>query len=130
MFNALVRSKPVLEFASLLASGYLRLVRATNRFTVEPPGFLDAIAAELPVIVAMWHGQHFHDPLCLAAWRQDRGADLPSQGRRIKRARAAQARGEGGARFGRAGREDAAAWWSDGAPRPSSAPSREAKRSS
>ena len=31
----------------------------TNRFVQEPPGFIDAIAPELPVIVAMWHGQHF-----------------------------------------------------------------------
>ncbi|MCW6507138.1 lysophospholipid acyltransferase family protein [Lichenifustis flavocetrariae] len=54
-----MQSAPVLEGASLLVSGYLRLVRATNRFVQEPAGFLDNIAPELPVIVAMWHGQHF-----------------------------------------------------------------------
>lgn len=59
MFDALARSRPVLEIASFAASRYLRLVRATNRFTVEPPNFLERIAPELPVIVAMWHGQHF-----------------------------------------------------------------------
>lgn len=59
MFNALLRAKPVLDVASVLVSGYLRIVRATNRFSLEPPGFLDTIATDLPVIVAMWHGQHF-----------------------------------------------------------------------
>src|ERR1700712_3816671 len=59
MIDAIRRSRPLLRFASLLASHYLRLVRATNRFVVDPPGFLDRIAPELPVIVAMWHGQHF-----------------------------------------------------------------------
>jgi lysophospholipid acyltransferase (LPLAT)-like uncharacterized protein len=59
MFEGLVRSKPVLEGASWLLSGYLRWVQVTNRFVHEPAGFLDAIAPELPVIVAMWHGQHF-----------------------------------------------------------------------
>ena len=42
-----------------LASAYLGLVRRTNRFTLEPPGFVAEIAPELPAIVAMWHGQHF-----------------------------------------------------------------------
>ncbi len=49
----------MLETAGALASGYLRLVHRTNRFIQEPPGFIDAIAPELPAIVAMWHGQHF-----------------------------------------------------------------------
>ena len=34
-------------------------MRRTNRFVQEPPGFVEAIAPELPAIVAMWHGQHF-----------------------------------------------------------------------
>jgi lysophospholipid acyltransferase (LPLAT)-like uncharacterized protein len=59
MLHALVRSRPVLSVASRLASQYLSFVRATNRFALEPPAFIDAIAPELPVIVAMWHGQHF-----------------------------------------------------------------------
>ena len=41
-----------------LAAGYLRLVRGTNRFTVEP-GDADARLDALgPFIAAMWHGQH------------------------------------------------------------------------
>jgi lysophospholipid acyltransferase (LPLAT)-like uncharacterized protein len=37
---------------------YLRLVAATNRLTIEPHDFYEQIAGDLPVIVAMWHGQH------------------------------------------------------------------------
>lgn len=59
MLRAILRSKPVLGIASVLASRYLRFVQATNSFVQEPPGFLEDIKAELPVIVAMWHGQHF-----------------------------------------------------------------------
>ncbi len=53
------RSRIVQEIAGLLLAMYLRLVHATNRFTVEPPDFPDAMEARLPVITAMWHGQHF-----------------------------------------------------------------------
>ena len=59
MLNGLLRSRPLLQVASAAASGYLRLVQSTNRFVQEPAQFVDAIAPELPVIVAMWHGQHF-----------------------------------------------------------------------
>src|SRR5271166_6486188 len=37
---------------------YLRLVRRTNRFTTVPADVDAAIAGQLPLIVAMWHGQH------------------------------------------------------------------------
>ncbi|MTI42956.1 hypothetical protein JM93_02174 [Roseibium hamelinense] len=46
---------------SLLAS-YLKLVRATNRFVIDPPDIYDRLPPDLPVIVAMWHGQHFMMP--------------------------------------------------------------------
>lgn len=59
MLRAILRSKLVLEAASVLASRYLRLVQATNTFVQEPSDFVEKIQSELPVIVAMWHGQHF-----------------------------------------------------------------------
>ena len=59
MLKTLGRTRGVLETAGFLASAYLRLVRRTNAFVQDPPGFMDTIGAELPVIVAMWHGQHF-----------------------------------------------------------------------
>ena len=59
MLKTVGRTRGVLEAAGALASGYLKLVRATNRFVQEPAGFLESIASDLPAIVAMWHGQHF-----------------------------------------------------------------------
>jgi lysophospholipid acyltransferase (LPLAT)-like uncharacterized protein len=41
---------------------YLRLVWNTARFTIEPPDLYQRIGPDLPVIVAMWHGQHFMVP--------------------------------------------------------------------
>jgi lysophospholipid acyltransferase (LPLAT)-like uncharacterized protein len=44
------------------AAEYLRIVWKTSRFGVDPPDLYDRVAPELPVIVAMWHGQHFMMP--------------------------------------------------------------------
>lgn len=41
---------------------YLRLVWKTSRFALEPPDIYQAVRPDLPVIVAMWHGQHFLMP--------------------------------------------------------------------
>jgi lysophospholipid acyltransferase (LPLAT)-like uncharacterized protein len=41
---------------------YLRMVWVTSRFGIDPPDLYDRVAPELPVIVAMWHGQHFMMP--------------------------------------------------------------------
>jgi lysophospholipid acyltransferase (LPLAT)-like uncharacterized protein len=45
-----------------LAATYLRLVWKTSRFAVEPPDFYQRVGPDLPVIIAMWHGQHFMMP--------------------------------------------------------------------
>ncbi len=42
------------------AANYLRLVRRTCSFSIEPANFYDIVDA--PFIVAMWHGQHFMMP--------------------------------------------------------------------
>lgn len=47
---------------AVLASQYLRLVWKTSRFVIEPENFYQRVEPELPVIVAMWHGQHFMMP--------------------------------------------------------------------
>ena len=44
------------------AAGYLRLVWKTSRFAIEPPDFYQRVRLDLPVIIAMWHGQHFMMP--------------------------------------------------------------------
>lgn len=41
-------------------AGYLRLVRRTNRFVIEPEE--PYLVPLRPLIVAMWHGQHFMVP--------------------------------------------------------------------
>jgi Uncharacterized protein conserved in bacteria len=43
----------------ITASNYLRLVWGTSRFTYEPADLFDRVRPDLPVIVAVWHGQHF-----------------------------------------------------------------------
>ena len=43
----------------IAAAEYLRIVWKTSRFTFEPENFQEGIKPELPVIVAVWHGQHF-----------------------------------------------------------------------
>jgi hypothetical protein len=41
---------------------YLRLVWYTTRFTIEPLNAYDSIPKHAPIILAMWHGQHFLMP--------------------------------------------------------------------
>ena len=50
------------QTAGVLAAEYLRLVWRTSRFVLEPADFYQRVAPELPVIVALWHGQHFMAP--------------------------------------------------------------------
>jgi hypothetical protein len=45
--------------AGTLAAEYMRFVYKTTRITIEPPDGYARIDAHLPVIIAMWHGQHF-----------------------------------------------------------------------
>ena len=44
------------------AAEYLRLVWKTSRFTLEPADFYERAEPEQPLIIAMWHGQHFMMP--------------------------------------------------------------------
>ncbi|GLK78735.1 lysophospholipid acyltransferase family protein [Methylopila turkensis] len=62
MLKRLGRSAVVQEAAGSLLAGYIRLVRATNRWTFDPPDLHDRLVPELPVIVALWHGQHLMVP--------------------------------------------------------------------
>jgi len=62
MLKSLLRSKPVLRGAGRTMAGYLNFVRRTNSFVVEPADADETIYARTPMIVAMWHGQHFMVP--------------------------------------------------------------------
>jgi lysophospholipid acyltransferase (LPLAT)-like uncharacterized protein len=57
-----VGSRPVQKTVGVMAAEYLRLVWRTTRFTIEPKDIYDHIARDAPVIIAMWHGQHFLMP--------------------------------------------------------------------
>jgi len=62
MIKRLGRHPWVLAGVGTALAGYLKLVYHTNRFKVDPEGIHDETEKELPVIVAMWHGQHFMVP--------------------------------------------------------------------
>jgi lysophospholipid acyltransferase (LPLAT)-like uncharacterized protein len=58
-----IASSPVAQrFIGFLAAEYLRLVWFTNRLVVEPASLYESVEPQQPVIVAMWHGQHFMVP--------------------------------------------------------------------
>ncbi len=42
--------------------GYLRLVWKTTSLAIEPEGVYEKVDRDAPVIIAMWHGQHFLAP--------------------------------------------------------------------
>jgi lysophospholipid acyltransferase (LPLAT)-like uncharacterized protein len=77
LLKRLSRTRPAQEFSGFLIAGYLRLVRRTNRFVMDPPDAYDRIGPMMPVIAAMWHGQHFM--IHFAKRPQDRAASLVSR---------------------------------------------------
>jgi len=46
----------------LAAAEWLRLTYLTNRAIVEPPDLYTTVRPHFPIIVTMWHGQHFMTP--------------------------------------------------------------------
>lgn len=62
MLKRLGRHPLVLSAIGSMLAGYLKLVYHTNRFVMEPVTMHEEVEKDLPVIVAMWHGQHFMVP--------------------------------------------------------------------
>lgn len=62
MLKKLGRTGAVQEALGGALAGYLKLVRATNRFALDPPELYQRLDAHWPAIIAMWHGQHFMVP--------------------------------------------------------------------
>ena len=58
----MARSRFVQAAVGVIGAEYIRLVFKTSRFIVEPADIYDRIAPDLPIILAMWHGQHFLSP--------------------------------------------------------------------
>jgi lysophospholipid acyltransferase (LPLAT)-like uncharacterized protein len=58
----LARAPWVQKTIGVLAAEYLRFVNLTSRTITVPGDIYERAGADLPVIVAMWHGQHFMAP--------------------------------------------------------------------
>ena len=75
----LVASRPFQKTTGVMAAEYLRLVWNTTRLVIEPEGIYERVDRDAPVIIAMWHGQHFLTPFVRRA--QDRAKVLVSRHR-------------------------------------------------
>ncbi|HXX07498.1 MAG TPA: lysophospholipid acyltransferase family protein [Pseudolabrys sp.] len=58
--KTIVGSSAFQEVCGAAAASYLRLVWRTSQVTVEPATIYETV--RLPLIIAMWHGQHFMAP--------------------------------------------------------------------
>jgi lysophospholipid acyltransferase (LPLAT)-like uncharacterized protein len=54
------------QAAGFALAQYLKLVRRSNRFVIEPCALEQSLGQEHPAIVAMWHGQHLMLPFARA----------------------------------------------------------------
>jgi lysophospholipid acyltransferase (LPLAT)-like uncharacterized protein len=77
LLKRITRSRAVQEVLGFAVARYLGLVRRTNRFVMEPTDAYDRIGPLMPVIAAMWHGQHFM--IHFAKRPGDRAASLVSR---------------------------------------------------
>jgi lysophospholipid acyltransferase (LPLAT)-like uncharacterized protein len=59
LVKRLVGSRPFQRAVGVMAAEYLRLVWMTTGFTVEPEDFVEHAQFDFPVIVGVWHGQHY-----------------------------------------------------------------------
>jgi len=58
----LARSRWVQKIVGVLAAEYLRFVNLTSRTVTVPGDIYERAGPDLPIIIAMWHGQHFMAP--------------------------------------------------------------------
>src|SRR5260221_232025 len=75
----LVASRPFQKTTGVMAAEFLRLVGNPTRLVIEPEGIYERVDRDAPVIIAMWHGQHFLAPFIRRA--QDRAKVLVSRHR-------------------------------------------------
>lgn len=64
MFSAkrLSRTRWMQKIVGVAGAEYLRLVWHTNRLILEPPNIYQEAEPDLPIIIALWHGEHFMAP--------------------------------------------------------------------
>ena len=58
----IARARWVQKTVGILAAEYLRFVHLTSRTVTEPGDIYERAGPDIPVILAMWHGQHFMAP--------------------------------------------------------------------
>ena len=63
LWRRLARQKWAKTTVGVASAEYLRLVGATSRFTLEPTDIYERGEADMPIILAFWHGQHFLGPV-------------------------------------------------------------------
>jgi hypothetical protein len=62
MWKRLSRSDAFIGMVGWILANYLLLVHRTSRFVIDPPDAYDIADRQMPIIIAMWHGQHFMVP--------------------------------------------------------------------
>ncbi len=96
------RSQWAQEAVGLLLAAYLGFVRRTSRFTTVPDDIDTYIQDDLPLIAAMWHGQHLMTPLARPATMErlavliSRHEDAGAQALAAERLGITPVRGSGG----------------------------------
>lgn len=65
---SILKTRMAQETLGRLLAGYLRLVQRTNKIVFEPADAYDHVRPELPLIFAMWHGQHIMIPFARPEW--------------------------------------------------------------
>ena len=104
MLKSIGRSRPVQTALAFIAAHYLRLVRATTRFVIEPADFAERARTDAPVIGALWHGQqtmaHFAWPHGMqVAALISRNADAEINAMVLERLGVKPIRGSGGSAY-------------------------------
>ena len=62
LVKRIAAARPVQAAVGAVAASYLRLVWRTGSFVYEPADYYERVAADVPLIAVMWHGQHFLVP--------------------------------------------------------------------
>jgi lysophospholipid acyltransferase (LPLAT)-like uncharacterized protein len=58
LWRRIGRQRWVQVTLGVVAAEYIRFVDKTTRLTIEPPDAFERAEADMPIIVAFWHGQH------------------------------------------------------------------------
>lgn len=100
MIKKMFKSRLIASWLGVLLASWINFIKATSRILVEPADYVDVHKADLPVLVAMWHGQHFVSPLALPSWFEaavmiSRSADGNVQARAVEQLGLATIRASG-----------------------------------